>query len=171
MVISAGLPVGFGSPQVGLHLEQPGVPLDLILQLRPLWRQCLDLCLVDDVLCQALASQWTVGLVLLGAAALSLPQGSLALADDLGVVAGDDVTNIRERPVAHLDRLPVEGLVTWVARREAFVKDSEELLADIGDDRSAEGGIEPTDVLLPLPPPLPLLPRLEYIYIYIYITQ
>ena len=95
LVVSAGLTVGLGSPQVCLHLQQPGVPLDLILQLRPLWSQCLDLCFVDDVLCQTLASQWTAGLVLLGAAALSLSQGRLTLADGLLVVPGNDVTNIR----------------------------------------------------------------------------
>ena len=91
MVAEAGLPVGLGSPQVGLHLAEPGVHQLLVLQLCSFGRQGFDVCLVDDVLCQALASQWTGGLVLLWAAALPLVQCGLALANDLGVVAGDDV--------------------------------------------------------------------------------
>ena len=69
VVVSAGLPVGFRPPKVGLHLQEPGVHHHLVLQLRPLGRQGLDLGLVDDILSQALASQWAGRLVLLRAAA------------------------------------------------------------------------------------------------------
>ena len=128
MVVAAGLPVGLGSPKVGLHLGESGIHQLLVLQLCSFGRQGFDLRLVDDVLCQALASQRTGGLVLLWAAALPLVQCGLALADDLGVVAGNDVPKVGQRPVTDLGGLSVQGLVAWVADREAFVKDSEELL-------------------------------------------
>ena len=94
--------------------------------------ECLDLSLVDDVLCQAFAIQWTGGLVFPGAAALLDVQGSLALANDLGVLAGDDVPKVGHRPVGDFDCLPIQGLVARVVGGEALVQDLEELSANIG---------------------------------------
>ena len=71
------LPAGLGPPQVGLHLEDPWVLLHLVHQSCSLGRLCLDLCLANNILCQALSSQWwTVGLILLllVAAASPLPE-------------------------------------------------------------------------------------------------
>ena len=90
--------------------------------------------LVDDICSQALASKWTVWLVRVRAVALPLGCLLLPLADDLGVVAGDDVTDVRQGSVTHLDRLSVQHLVTWVAGWEALVQDGEELLPDVGGD-------------------------------------
>ena len=44
---------------------------------------------------QALASQWAARLVLLWATAFPLGGGRLTLADDLGIVACDDVPKVR----------------------------------------------------------------------------
>ena len=60
-------------------------------------------------------------------------------------------------PVGHLVRLPVQGLVARVVGGDAFIQYLEELLADIGGDRSAEGRIEPTNVPFSPSPPLLLL--------------
>ena len=162
MVVAAGLPVGLGSPKVGLHLGESGIHQLLVLQLCSFGRQGFDFCLVDDVLCQALASQWTGGLVLCWATALPLGCVSLALANDLGVLAGDDVPKVGHRPVGDFDCLPIQGLVARVAGGEALVQDLEELSANVGDDRFAKGRIEPADLTLSLfPPSHLLLPRLE----------
>ena len=146
---------------VGLLFQDPGVLLHLVLQPRPLWRQGFDLCLVDDVLRQALASQWAARFVLLRAAAFPLGRSRLALADNLSIVAGYDVPKVGQWPVADLYRLPVQSFVTRVAGREALVQDLEELPADVGGDRSAERWIEPVDFSF-FPPLLllHLLPRL-----------
>ena len=158
MVVAPGLPVGLGPPQIGLHLQDPRVLLHLVLQPRSLWRQGLDLGLIDDVFSQALAGKWTVGFVFFRATALLLAHRRLAFANDLRVVAGDDVAQVGHRPVGHLDRLPVENLVTRMAGGEALVQDLKELFADVGGDRAAERGVEPADVSLPSPPsPRPLL--------------
>ena len=99
------LPVGLGPPQVRLHLGDPGVPLLVVLQHYPLGRECFDLCLVDDILWQALTTKWTVGLVLFVAAT---GLGGVALADDLGVVGGNDVPQVGHRPEADLDGVTIQ---------------------------------------------------------------
>ena len=50
VVAKSQLPVGLGPTRVGLHIFDLGVPLLLLLQHRPLGRECFDLCLVDDIL-------------------------------------------------------------------------------------------------------------------------
>ena len=93
------LPVWFCPSQIGLDPRDPGVPLLLVLDHGPLWRERLDLSLVDDVLRKAVTPKWTVGLVLPWAAAGLLRHGRVALADDLAVVGGDDLPETRHCPV------------------------------------------------------------------------
>ena len=138
--------------------RDPGVPLLLVLDHRPLGGERLDLGLVDDVLRQALASQWAARLILLRATAFPLGRGLLAFADDLRIVAGNDVAEVGQGPVGDLHCLPVEGLVARVTRREALVQDLQKLPADVGTDGSAPGRVEP--VHFPCSPPPPSRPRL-----------
>ena len=107
--------------------RDPWVPLLLVLDHGPLWRERLDLSLVDDVLRKAVTPKWTVGLVLPWAAAGLLRHGRVALADDLAVVGGDDLPETRHCPVGHLDCLPVQQLVAGVILGEATVQYGQEL--------------------------------------------
>ena len=162
VVVAPGLPRGFRPAQVGLHLVGPWVD-HLVLQLGSLRGEGFDLGLVDDVGGQALAVQRAGWLVLFWAAALSLLLRHLPLPNDLGVVVGYDAPEGRQGPVADLDRVSVEGLVTRVTHWKAFVQDLEEAPADIGRDGPAEWRVEPVDIsLFPSPPP-PLLVHLRLV--------
>ena len=65
----------------------------------------------------------------------------------------DHLGEVGHRSVGELNGVSVEGPVENMAWWKAGVQDRKETLADLGLDRSTEGGIKPNH----LPPPLPLL--------------
>ena len=148
---------------------QVGLVLDLLLDRRPLLH--LHRGLVNNVLLQALTSEWT-RLCLSGPPRTGTiaprPLGhhhSLA-GQDLGVVAGDNPRQVGHAAVGDLDGSPVEDLAEGVGWPKVEVNQGEELAADAGGDRVAPWRVVPNDVvpLAPSPPPRRITTTTIYIY-------
>ena len=115
-----------------------------------------DSGLVDHSWSLALARQGA-GWLVLAVAALLDRWGRPALGNHLGIVLCQNLCHILHRPVAHFDRVGVEGASQGVARGEALGNDAHEDLWDVGGAVLGEGRVEPGDAALPVVPPHPHL--------------